>query len=248
MSGQGHKNEPRAAPTFADSLAHRWFGHRVPADGQVAAKDVAVYCNLDDSLRVRDVMVEYMPRRELVACADLKSEHPLWDARVPLDAQFDFVSGNCYEHWLSDDPDVLDRARACDPALDHHTPDKLWRYFRWCGFASADEERRARREFARIRECAWARDPSLPEPTDPPPVVPARPKARVPCPDRRANPAAGFTAVEPVTGGAPAVPPAASGNGSARAELRATPIEEFDFSMLEARRRQSDALPTDDLA
>jgi hypothetical protein len=60
---------------------------------------------------------------------------------------------------MSENPKDLcpDPEYGCDP---HHDPDSLWKMFTQIGFLNDEEAKLALNEFARIRECEWARDPA----------------------------------------------------------------------------------------
>jgi hypothetical protein len=146
------------APTFVDSPSIPWFGHLIPEDGIVDAVDVKINWNSaypggenDDGVvlyspRIKDVAVIFSPRRLFDG-----SDHPLVDMTNYLDDRyFYYTHGNVFTDWS--EWDFIEQLNA------------IWDDYCYYGFLNDDEAIRARLEFARIRECEWARDPNMETP------------------------------------------------------------------------------------
>lgn len=145
---------------FANSPTLRWFGHLVPGDGLVPATDTRIFWNED--ARVHRVAVILLPRR--IADLPPSDRHPIWRPMRQIADSFDCSSGNAWRHWMNNDPALLRKLAIVDPNFTHQNPDNLWRYLCCVGFADDGRALHARTEFARIRECVWARDPAIPTP------------------------------------------------------------------------------------
>jgi hypothetical protein len=149
------KQNENYVPTFLESPALAWYGHLIPEDGLVDACDVKINWDSthlgDDSeffvsvspSRIKDVAVFFYPKRLIH-----DPEHPLvLIADAFDDHYFFFTGGNVNEEWTDRDP-LLATQQIWDDLCD-------------CGFLNDAEAKRARLEFARIRECEWARDPNF---------------------------------------------------------------------------------------
>jgi hypothetical protein len=144
------------APTFLDSPAIAWFGHLMPDDGIVDAVDVKINWNStylgddnDDWVliepRIKDVAVLFNPRKLI------GRDHPLRTLTCNLDEKFFYYThGNTWSDWA--DFDIETEIQ------------NIWDDFIRLGFLNDAEAERARLEFARIRECTWARDPAYEKP------------------------------------------------------------------------------------
>ena len=142
-------NAENNQPRFADSPAIRWFGHLIPEDGIINAVDARILWNVSSlsgipgPIRIHDVAVFYWPK-------DLIKENSyLYAWMYGLDDGLRCSSGNVYSAWDEDHIEIL-----TDLIKDFY-------YFSFLNEAAA---LRAREEFARIRECGWARDPNVPMP------------------------------------------------------------------------------------
>jgi hypothetical protein len=74
---------------FANSPAIRWFGHLIPADGIVPARDVCIYWTEFKPLRIRNVAVVYLPLDVL------GRGHPVWSRQRAFAEPLRMSSGNC---------------------------------------------------------------------------------------------------------------------------------------------------------
>ncbi len=140
----------KTVPSFKDSPAHAWFGHLVPDDGIVEAKDVKInwnHVNIGENeglmfcpFRVKDVAIIFHPKRLIKA-----KGHPIFNWADDLDDRyFRYTHGNIFTDWEDNDLAVATL--------------KIWDDLCDYGFQNDAEAERARIEFARIRECPWARD------------------------------------------------------------------------------------------
>ncbi len=140
-------------PTFKDSPAIKWFGHLIPEDGIVDAKDVRILWNTSmlegdgayapGTTRIHDMAVFYWPKDHV------RNNENLCNWMYRFDDPFRCSSGNVYADWNEAHMEMLD---------------DLWSDFNELGFMSDAEALRARKEFARMRQCEWARDPNYPTP------------------------------------------------------------------------------------
>ena len=140
-------------PTFKDSPAITWFGHLIPEDGIVDAKDVRILWNTSmlekdgAHARIHDVAVFYWPKALVWRNEDLCN----WMYR--FDDPFRYCIGNVFADWNETHMEMLD---------------EYWSLFNKFGFMDDAEALRARKEFARMRQCEWARDPNYQTPRSTP--------------------------------------------------------------------------------
>lgn len=147
-------------PTSADNPALDWFRHLLPKDGLYPAEDVVIYWNLKGNPPlIQDVAVVFYPRKYMEE--KNYSDHP---AEMMISVcyskeRFYESSGNCNSDWMKYDN------KKSPPPHDPETntnfgfgPNEDFEGLKALGFASSEEEHRAIKEFARIRECQWARD------------------------------------------------------------------------------------------
>jgi hypothetical protein len=140
-------------PRFKDSPAIRWFGHHIPEDGLIDAVDARILWNTSSlypvkgTIRIHDVAVFYMPKQLLGDNDYIRG----WMHDVDRDLRCSH--GNVFAEWDEDHIEML--------------TDIIKDFYHFT-FLNDAEAQRAREEFARIRECQWARDPNEPMP-------PARP-------------------------------------------------------------------------
>jgi hypothetical protein len=147
---------------FATAPTVRFFGHLIPEDGIVPARDVRVYFNMFSPQRIRDVAVVFLPR---INGRPAPNSHPVRSQLRYATRNLRCSSGHVFPAWMRDDPSLsisIDPNIGCDP---HSHPDSLWKMMCHVGFLDDGEAQRARDEFARIEECGWARDASIPTPT-----------------------------------------------------------------------------------
>jgi hypothetical protein len=142
-------NAPKSnLPRFTDSPAIRWFGHLIPEDGIIDAVDARILWNVSPRpIRIHDVAVFYWPKH-----LAQRNEY-LCSWMYDLDDDLRYSSGNVYSTWDEDHIEMLG---------------SLIKDFYYFTFLNDAEAQRAREEFARIRECEWARDPSVPMPPSKP--------------------------------------------------------------------------------
>ena len=155
------QNKKMNHPTGDDNPALDFFGHLLLDDGLYPAEDVMLYFNLDlgNSGGVSDVSVAYLPRKYIKSKG--YRDHPVWQMMSSCynKALFRCSSGNCFlEDWMKYNN------KKSPPPHDPDTnanlgfgPDEDFQCFKAWGFSSDEERERAVREFARIRECEWAR-------------------------------------------------------------------------------------------
>lgn len=119
--------------------------HNVGIDkkGLIEAKHVTVYWDFGpENKTVRNICVVYCPR-EVMTTRDFDIWRG-WDT-------FDCVMGNCCSGW----PEGWDSSGKPDY---ENCPTGLFGHLLAYGFTDKDETTRALKEFARIKECSWARE------------------------------------------------------------------------------------------
>lgn len=152
-------NKEGKRPTGSDNPALTWFSHLLPEDGLYSAEDVMIYWHYEDSSKkVCDVAVIYLPRTHMKQKG--YKDHPVTNmvSAVYSKDLFQASSGNCFLDWMKYDN------QKSPPPHDPDTranlgfgPNEDFECLKAWGFASPEEEHRAIREFAQIRECQWAR-------------------------------------------------------------------------------------------
>ncbi len=159
------QNKEMRRPTGADNPALEFFSHLLPDDGLYPAEDVMIYFNQDWENRsiVSGVAVVYLPRKHIRSKG--YQEHPTLGmvSSCYNKILFQSSSGNCFfQDWMKYNN------KKSPPPHDPDTnanlgfgPDEDFQCLRAWGFSSLTEAERAIGEFARIRECAWARDGSI---------------------------------------------------------------------------------------
>lgn len=158
------QNKDMHHPTGADNPALEYFGYLLADDGLYPAEDTMIFCNNDweNGGSTSDVAVVYLPR-EYMRSKNYQ-DHPAVKSVLSRFNRliFNSCSGNCDPDWMKygnqkspppHDPDTN--------ANFGFSPDEDFQCFRSWGFSSIAEAKRGVSEFARIRECAWARDGSI---------------------------------------------------------------------------------------
>jgi len=159
------QNNEMIRPTGEKNPALEIFGHLLPDDGLYSAEDVAIYFNqdLENNNIVSDVAVVYLPRKHI----GLKGykDHPVFEMVSSRYSKnlFQCLSGNCFfKDWMKYNNQKSPPPR--DPDTNANLgfgPDEDFQCMKAWGFSSIEEAERAIKEFARIRECSWARDGSI---------------------------------------------------------------------------------------
>lgn len=116
---------------------HR-FKNELPKSGLYPERDVDIFWNVNDDLKIIDVEVAYIPRRLL---ADPSDE--FWNQWAMFDDQWISNMGNSLADWLGKEGD---------------NPATIFGYMSYSGFDSKDVLEKTLEEFAHIEECQWARD------------------------------------------------------------------------------------------
>lgn len=152
-------NQEAQRPTGADNPALDWFRHLLPEDGLYPAEDAMIYWNRDDKGRIKNVAVVFYPRKYMAE--KNYDDHPVQMMVSACYSKESFFnsSGNCSSYWMKYDNKKSPPPH--DPETNANSgfgPNEDFAGLKALGFASPEEEHRAIKEFARIRECQWARD------------------------------------------------------------------------------------------
>ena len=156
------QNNEIKRPTGAENPALKWFGNLLSEDGLYPAEDIMIYFNQDyeNSCKVFGVAVVYFPRKHIQEKG--YEDHPtvMMISSIYNKNLFQCSSGNCFfDDWMKYHNKKSPPPH--DPEVDANLgfgPDEDFECFKAWGFTTPEEKKRAIKEFARIRECQWARD------------------------------------------------------------------------------------------
>ena len=154
------RNNGMYHPTGDENPVLGFFEYLLPESGLYPAEDVMIYYNKDwgNGGKISDVSVCYLPRKYM------KSKGYKNHAALELLSQrfnknfFDCCSGNCDPEWMK--YNNKKSPAPYDPDTNANFgfgPDEDFECFKAWGFTWDEEYKRALLEFARIRECEWAR-------------------------------------------------------------------------------------------
>ena len=155
------QDNKKRMPNGDDNPALDWFSHLLSEDGLYPSEDVMIFWNREDGvLQVRDVAVVYRPRKYMKAKGYVDHPAGMMISSLYNNRLFQGSSGNCFiQDWMKYGNKIPPPPHDSESGSKlGFSPDGDFKCFEAWGFVSPEEERRALREFARIRECQWARD------------------------------------------------------------------------------------------
>ena len=127
---------------------YQHYSHLLAKSRRYYAKHVDIFWNVDESGKVREVEVVFIPRRDI---PKHREDGGVWAEYRRYNKRWRCDLGNSCSDWLQ--PGEM-------------SPESIFGHFLQIGFANYQELLRAVEEFGHIEECEWARKMlrGLPEP------------------------------------------------------------------------------------